>query len=164
MCNQCKENERKLQIIKILEIFQSPRGGHNSVKNGSIVAKTDFDLDILMINLHTKFHFNMCNQCEENERKLMVDRPTDSSKAICPPFFEGGHKYKSKLHNSYKHWVQHSIPCNVHIYVLWSFFVSLVSLKLLSQFWRSKLQRQNIFLTKGCNSLTHPIQKAQAPF
>jgi hypothetical protein len=34
----------------------------------------------------------MCNQCKENERKLLVDRPTDSSTAICPPFFEGGHK------------------------------------------------------------------------
>jgi hypothetical protein len=34
----------------------------------------------------------MCNQCEENEQKLLVDRPTDSSKPICPPFFEGEHK------------------------------------------------------------------------
>jgi hypothetical protein len=41
----------------------------------------------------------MCNQCEENERKLLVDqqtRPTDSSKAICPPFFEEGHKKKKQ--------------------------------------------------------------------
>jgi hypothetical protein len=43
--------------------------GHNSVRNGSIIPKTVLDLDILMINLYTKFHFNMCNQCEENERK-----------------------------------------------------------------------------------------------
>jgi hypothetical protein len=51
--------------------------GHNSIKNGSIVPKTELDLDILMINLYTKFHFNMCNQCEQNEQKLLVDRPTD---------------------------------------------------------------------------------------
>jgi hypothetical protein len=44
--------------------------GHNSVKNGSIVPKTELDQDILMINVYTKFHFNMCKQCEENERKL----------------------------------------------------------------------------------------------
>jgi hypothetical protein len=33
----------------------------------------------------------MCNQWEENERKLLMDRPTDSSKAICHLFFKGGH-------------------------------------------------------------------------
>jgi hypothetical protein len=75
---------------KLLDFSKSK--GHNSGKNGSIVPKTELDLDILKINLYTKFHFNMCNKCEENERKLLVDRPTDSSKAICPPFFEGGHK------------------------------------------------------------------------
>jgi hypothetical protein len=49
--------------------------GHNSVKNGSIVLKTKLDLDILMINLYTKFHFSMhgmYNQYKENERKLQI--------------------------------------------------------------------------------------------
>jgi hypothetical protein len=51
--------------------------GHNSVKNGSIVPKTELDLDILMMNLYTKFHFSMCNQYEENEQKRLMDRQTD---------------------------------------------------------------------------------------
>jgi hypothetical protein len=52
--------------------FSSSKG-HNSVKNGSIVPKTEADLDILTINLYTKFHFRtMCNQCEENEWKLQI--------------------------------------------------------------------------------------------
>ena len=51
--------------------------GHNSVKNGSIVPKREFDLDTLTINPYTKFHFNMCIKCKENERKQMMDRPTD---------------------------------------------------------------------------------------
>jgi hypothetical protein len=46
--------------------------GHNSVQNGSIVPKTELDLDILMINLCIKFHFNMCIQCKENEQKLQI--------------------------------------------------------------------------------------------
>jgi hypothetical protein len=35
----------------------------------------------------------MCNQCKEYERKLgeTTDRQTESSKAICPPFFKGAH-------------------------------------------------------------------------
>jgi hypothetical protein len=74
--------------------------GHNSVKNGSIVPKTELGLDILIINLYIKFHLNMCNHCIENERKLMMDRqtnrPTDSGKTMCPPFFEGGIKITSR--------------------------------------------------------------------
>jgi hypothetical protein len=46
----------------------------------------------------------MCNECEENEQKLLVnrqtDRPTDSRKAIHPPFFKHGHN-KSKIINCY---------------------------------------------------------------
>jgi hypothetical protein len=68
MCSQCKENEWKLQIIGIFL----------SVKICSIVPKTELDLhvDIHVINLYTKFHFSMCNLCEENERKLgrLTDR------------------------------------------------------------------------------------------
>jgi hypothetical protein len=96
MFKQCKENEQKQQIIIM---FRSPRGitvkscstvhkteldlgilminlyfskfkGHNSVKNRLIIPKTKLVLDILMINLYIKFHFNMHNQCKENERKL----------------------------------------------------------------------------------------------
>ena len=51
--------------------------GHNSVKNGSIIPKIELDLDILTINPCIKFHYNMCIQCEDNERKLLMDRPTD---------------------------------------------------------------------------------------
>jgi hypothetical protein len=67
--------------------------GHNSVQNGSIVPKTELDLDILTINLYIKFHFNMCNQCEENERKLLMDRPTDrqtAAKQYALPSSKGG--------------------------------------------------------------------------
>jgi hypothetical protein len=44
-------------------------------------TQNKLDLDILMINLYTKFHFNMCNQCKENERKLLVDPQTDRQTA-----------------------------------------------------------------------------------
>jgi hypothetical protein len=74
MSNQCKEIERKLQIIGI---FFKSKSHDNSGKNSLIVSKTELDLDILTINLYTKFHFNICTQCEENELKLLVDRPTD---------------------------------------------------------------------------------------
>ena len=67
--------------------ISSKSKGHNSVKNGMIVPKTELGLDILLINLYTKFHYSMCNGCEENERKL--SGPTDSSNAICPPFLKG---------------------------------------------------------------------------
>jgi hypothetical protein len=56
--------------------------GHNSVKNGSIVLITYLDLDILTINLYTKFHFNMCNQCKENEWKLQIIGIFRSPRAI----------------------------------------------------------------------------------
>jgi hypothetical protein len=56
--------------------------GHNSVQNGSIVPKTELDLDIPMINLCIKFHFNMCIQCKENERKLQIIRIFRSPRAI----------------------------------------------------------------------------------
>ena len=69
MSFQCKENERKLQITGIF----SKSKGHNSVTNALIVPKRELDLDILTINPYTKFHFNMCIQCKENERKQMMD-------------------------------------------------------------------------------------------
>jgi hypothetical protein len=46
--------------------------GHNSVKNGLIIPKTELDLNILMINLYTKFHFSMYNQGKENERTMQI--------------------------------------------------------------------------------------------
>ena len=64
----CEENERKLQITGIF----STSKGHNSVENCSIVPNIELDLDIIMINLYTKFHFNMFILCEENERKLQI--------------------------------------------------------------------------------------------
>lgn len=64
---------------------------HNSVKIFSIVPKIELDLDVIQTDLITKFQLNMFIICEENERKLLVDRPTGSNKVICPSFFEGGH-------------------------------------------------------------------------
>jgi hypothetical protein len=49
--------------------FSKPKG-YNSVKYCKIVPKTELDLDILMINLYTKYHFSICHLCKENERKL----------------------------------------------------------------------------------------------
>jgi hypothetical protein len=134
MCNQCEENERKLQGPQLchkwldcqkwldhakniswsrysydksvyqmsFQYVQPVRRkwtrtanywnflslGAITVKNGSIVPKTELDLDILNINMFTKYHFNMCSQSKENERKLggPTDRPTDCIKAICTPF------------------------------------------------------------------------------
>jgi hypothetical protein len=68
--------QRKWTEIAIIEICRSPRG-IMSVKNCSIIPKTEVNLDIFMINLYTKFLFNLCNQCKENERKLQVDRQTN---------------------------------------------------------------------------------------
>ena len=55
---------------------------HNSVKNSSFVPKRECDLHILTINIHTKFHFNMCIQCKENERKLQITGIFQSPRAI----------------------------------------------------------------------------------
>jgi hypothetical protein len=58
MSNLCEENDTW---------NFSESMGHESVKNCSIALKTELDLYILMINLYTKFHLNMCNLCEEHE-------------------------------------------------------------------------------------------------
>lgn len=55
--------------------------GHNSVENSSIKPKIKLDLDTIIINAYAKFHLNTCNLFEENEQKLLVDRPTDKRKA-----------------------------------------------------------------------------------
>jgi hypothetical protein len=58
----------KLQIIGIF--FKSK--GHNSIKTCSILPKTKPDLDILIINLYIKYHFNMCNHFKEIKQKLQI--------------------------------------------------------------------------------------------
>jgi hypothetical protein len=68
MYNHCK---RKWTKTSNYWNFSKSKG-YNSGKNGSIVPKRELDLDILTINLYTKFYFNMCNQCKENERKLQI--------------------------------------------------------------------------------------------
>lgn len=66
---KCKEIKRKLQII-IRIFFLHPRGITLS-KIAQLYSKSNvLDLDIIMINLYTKFYFIMYNLCEENERKL----------------------------------------------------------------------------------------------
>lgn len=52
------------------------------MENGSIKPQIKFDLDF-MINLYTKFYFDMYNPYEENEQKLTVGGPTDMRTAIC---------------------------------------------------------------------------------
>jgi hypothetical protein len=74
MCNICRENERNWNFLK--------SKGYNSIKNGSIISKRILDLDILIINLYTKFHFSMCNHSEENGRKLQIVRIFLSPKGI----------------------------------------------------------------------------------
>jgi hypothetical protein len=43
-----------------------------------------------MTNLYTKFHFNMCNQCEESKRKLLMDCQTDRQQQSTFPSLKGG--------------------------------------------------------------------------
>jgi hypothetical protein len=77
--------------------YFSKSKGHNSVKNYSIVPKTKLDLDIFMINLYTKFHFSMCSQCKENERRLLVDRQTAAKQDFLPSFEKGGGGIKKMI-------------------------------------------------------------------
>lgn len=63
------------------------------LKNSLIVPKIKIDLDILMINPYTKFHFSTRNLCLENERELLVDLPTDrrtEAKHYALPSSKGG--------------------------------------------------------------------------
>lgn len=56
----CRDNERKADDW----IFYKSKG-HTSVKNCSMVPKIEvLHRNILMINLHTKFNFSMCNTSE----------------------------------------------------------------------------------------------------
>lgn len=61
--NIFEEEKQKLQIIGTLSTFK----GHNSAINCSIIPKKKLDLDIIVINLYTEFHFSRYNLCEENE-------------------------------------------------------------------------------------------------
>lgn len=58
------------------------------MKNRLIVPKSELDLTI---KLFTKFHFSICHLYKENGQNYWSDFLTDSSDAICPPFFEEEH-------------------------------------------------------------------------
>lgn len=77
-----------------MDLFKST--GHNSAENCSIVLKIRTNLDIILINLYTKFQFDMCTLYEENKRKVLGDLPT-TSKAICLPFFKLGHNQRKNI-------------------------------------------------------------------
>lgn len=55
-----KENEQKLQNTNF-----STSKGHTFVEYYLIIPNIKFVLDIILINLHTKFYLNMCINCEE---------------------------------------------------------------------------------------------------
>lgn len=97
----CKENERKQQI-HVIGIFLSPKG-HNSFKNCSFVPKIKLDLDISMINVYMYIKF-LYVQPLQSKWTVTVGRSTyrqtNSSRAICPPFFEGDNK--NALSNFYE--------------------------------------------------------------
>jgi hypothetical protein len=64
-----------------------------TVKNCSTVSNKILHLDILMINLIPNFISVCATTAKKINRKWVdrqTDRPSDSSKAMCPPFFEGG--------------------------------------------------------------------------
>jgi hypothetical protein len=91
MCNLCKENERKLQISGI---FLSPRGitlskmvryTQNRTWPRYLPDKTVYQISFQYV----QWLLRKWTETKWTDRP--TDRPTDSSKAICPPFFEGGH-------------------------------------------------------------------------
>ena len=43
--------------------------GHNSVKKCSTIPKFELELDFIVLQLYTKFQYNMYNGPKENERK-----------------------------------------------------------------------------------------------
>lgn len=51
--------------------------GNYSFKNCTIETITKLDLDIILIKLFTNFFFSMWDLCEENKRKVLLDRHTD---------------------------------------------------------------------------------------
>ena len=67
MCNQCEENELKLQIIGI---FLSLRA--ITLSKMAQLYQNKLDLDILMINLYTKFYFNTFTQ--KWQKRIFVER------------------------------------------------------------------------------------------
>lgn len=71
----CTTSVKKTVTAEYWNFFK-PKG-HYSVNNCLIKPKIERDLDIIMINLYTKFHFSICKLCKENEEKLLVDRPID---------------------------------------------------------------------------------------
>jgi recombinational DNA repair protein RecR len=80
VCNQCKEIERKLQIIGI---FLTQRAITLSkmarlYPKQNLTYRYSHDKSVF----YTKFHFSMCNQCEENERKQQIIGIVLSPRAI----------------------------------------------------------------------------------
>lgn len=75
LCATYAKKKKERKIANNRNLFQCKV--QNFVKNCSIVPKTDIDLDILMINMNTKFYCSMSNLGERNKRKLLVDRPTN---------------------------------------------------------------------------------------
>ena len=67
-------------ILKVLlKQYKSPTGhtkfkhatskGHNSVKKCSTIPKFELELDFIVLQLYTKFQYNIYNGPKENERK-----------------------------------------------------------------------------------------------
>lgn len=70
------------KVMFIYIIFLLSQGGIPVILSKfSIVYETKLDLDILMTNLHIKFHFNICNLCRDNDWKLkkQTDRQQQSN-------------------------------------------------------------------------------------
>lgn len=86
--NICEEKKQRRQISAIFFMSKA----HYSVKNCSIVHKIKHDLNIIKINMYTKFNFNVWNLCKENERRLQIIGNFLRSRIITP----------SKLAQSYQ--------------------------------------------------------------
>jgi hypothetical protein len=68
MCNLCKENEKKLQIIGI---FRCSVGLTLPTRDVCETLMSPWTY-IIVINLDTKFHFSICDFCKENDWKLLI--------------------------------------------------------------------------------------------
>jgi hypothetical protein len=77
-----------------------------TIRNATIVPKSELDPYILTINLYTKLHFSIFNQCEMNGNCWCTDRPTDrktdSSKEIYPPSSKGAYLQRKWTKTSFK--------------------------------------------------------------
>jgi hypothetical protein len=87
---------------KWTETALSKSKGYNCQKLLDRTRNIELYLNILMINLYTKFHFSMCNQCKQNKRKLLENRPTA---AILPSSKTGIMKKKKILSRKFVRWL-----------------------------------------------------------